>query len=165
MEFFSSPHHNQQQPPQQLGGPGAGGVDSTMSSGAVADAATVAIAKDMLQLHHGGPIVGSNAASSTLEHQSQATELQIPDNALGMLKFEQDLLYISESCTIIGRNSSTSHVHFHVAENNLVSRKHFQVLYDFDSKEFFVQCLSKNGIFVDDFLQRRNADPLKLPKT
>ncbi|XP_067644008.1 uncharacterized protein FoxK isoform X2 [Eurosta solidaginis] len=89
--------------------------------------------------------------------------LTAPDNALGFLKYDQELLYITESCTVIGRNSSTSHVNFHVAENNLVSRKHFQVLYDGDARDFFVQCLSKNGIFVDDFLQRRNADPLRLP--
>jgi len=66
--------------------------------------------------------------------------------------------------TVIGRNSSTSLVHFNVAENNLVSRKHFQVLYDVELRAFFVQCLSKNGIFVDDFLQRRNVDPLRLPQ-
>ncbi|XP_037810703.1 probable serine/threonine-protein kinase DDB_G0276461 isoform X2 [Lucilia sericata] len=86
-----------------------------------------------------------------------------PDHAVGYLKYEDEFLYITEACTIIGRNSSTSHVHFHVAENNLVSRKHFQVLFDADTRDFYVQCLSKNGIFVDDFLQRRNADPLKLP--
>ncbi|XP_075160090.1 forkhead box K isoform X2 [Haematobia irritans] len=86
-----------------------------------------------------------------------------PEHAVGFLKFEDEFLYITETCTIIGRNSSTSHVHFHVAENNLVSRKHFQVLFDPDTRDFYVQCLSKNGIFVDDFLQRRNADHLKLP--
>ncbi|XP_032599372.1 dual specificity protein kinase splA isoform X2 [Drosophila grimshawi] len=84
--------------------------------------------------------------------------------AFGVLRFNEDLLHITDEVTVIGRNSSTSLVHFNVAENNLVSRKHFQVLYDPERRAFFVQCLSKNGIFVDDFLQRRNVDPLRLPQ-
>ncbi|XP_064545218.1 forkhead box protein K1 isoform X2 [Drosophila montana] len=87
-----------------------------------------------------------------------------PANAYGVLRFNEDLLHITDEVTVIGRNSSTSLVHFNVAENNLVSRKHFQVLYDPERRAFFVQCLSKNGIFVDDFLQRRNVDPLRLPQ-
>ncbi|CAD7004998.1 unnamed protein product [Ceratitis capitata] len=198
-----------------------------------ADAATVAIAKDMLQLHHGNGAVlvnnnnNRNNSNSSNNNSSAAQEamntttatnantnsvavaagnsnsnnttnsgvganigpnlntnhppahastaastggstpgvLTAPDNAVGFLKYDQELLYITEPITIIGRNSSTSNVHFHVAENNLVSRKHFQVLYDGDAHDFFVQCLSKNGIFVDDFLQRRNADPLRLPSS
>lgn len=184
-----------------------------------ADAATVAVAKDMLQLHHGSALNNNNAinnstnnsddlnsspahnnnntnsSSASNNHNSnnnnnnnrnnsnsntslattppapqQQFQLQQqqrppppPDHAVGYLKYDDEFLYITEACTIIGRNSSTSHVHFHVAENNLVSRKHFQVLFDADTRDFYVQCLSKNGIFVDDFLQRRNADPLKLP--
>ncbi|XP_059218681.1 protein fork head isoform X2 [Stomoxys calcitrans] len=167
-----------------------------------ADAATVAIAKDMLQLHHGSALNNNNnnnnnindglnspahnnnnnnssSNSATInnsrnsmmtlatppapQQQQQPRPPPPPDHAVGFLKFEDELLYITETCTIIGRNSSTSHVHFHVAENNLVSRKHFQVLFDPDTRDFYVQCLSKNGIFVDDFLQRRNADHLKLP--
>ncbi|XP_033239113.1 forkhead box protein K2 isoform X1 [Drosophila pseudoobscura] len=81
----------------------------------------------------------------------------------GELRFNQEVLPITDTVTVIGRNSSTSLVHFNVAENNLVSRKHFQVLYDLEVRAFFVQCLSKNGIFVDDFLQRRNVDPMRLP--
>lgn len=182
------------------------------SSGTVtADADTVAIAKDMLQLHHGAALNNNNSINNTtnngddlnsspahnnntnstsasLSHHNnnrnnsnttlvtappaplQQFQLQQqqrppppPDHAVGYLKYEDEFLYITEACTIIGRNSSTSHVHFHVAENNLVSRKHFQVLFDADTRDFYVQCLSKNGIFVDDFLQRRNVDPLKLP--
>ncbi|XP_037937400.1 fork head transcription factor 1-like isoform X2 [Teleopsis dalmanni] len=156
----------------------------TSNTAVTADAATVAIAKDMLQLHHGGSHNSNNSDSSeamnTLNSRSTSSpsitgvtttttppahtsNTGPPDNALGSLKYEQELLYITDPCTVIGRNSSTSHVHFHVAENNLVSRKHFQVLFDGETRDFYVQCLSKNGIFVNDFLQRRNVDPLKLP--
>ncbi|XP_046806846.1 fork head transcription factor 1 isoform X2 [Lucilia cuprina] len=190
-------------------------ISNSSSVTVTADAATVAIAKDMLQLHHGSALSNNNnnnsinnttnnsddlnsspahnnnnntnSSSASLNHNNrnnsnnttttttppaplQQFQLQQqqrppppPDHAVGYLKYEDEFLYITEACTIIGRNSSTSHVHFHVAENNLVSRKHFQVLFDADTRDFYVQCLSKNGIFVDDFLQRRNADPLKLP--
>ncbi|TMW41376.1 hypothetical protein DOY81_013545 [Sarcophaga bullata] len=192
-----------------------------------ADAATVAIAKDMLQLHHGSALNNNNAINNSTNNsddlnsspahnnnnnnnnnntnsssasnnhninnnnnnnrnnsnsntslattppapqqqfqlQQQQRPPPPPDHAVGYLKYEDEFLYITEACTVIGRNSSTSHVHFHVAENNLVSRKHFQVLFDGATRDFYVQCLSKNGIFVDDFLQRRNADPLKLPES
>lgn len=92
---------------------------------------------------------------STLDHA--------PENALGYLRFQNDMLYITEMCTVIGRNSSSSQVHFHVADNNLVSRKHFQILYNASIKQFFVNCLSKNGIFVDKYLQRKDVEPLRLP--
>lgn len=107
---------------------------------------------------------GSEVGLST-HRQSPLPSPSPPENALGFLKYDNELLYITEPCTIIGRNSSTSHVHFHVAENNLVSRQHFQVLHDAETCDLYVQCLSKNGIFVDDFLQRRNADPLKLAQS
>ncbi|KAL9909937.1 forkhead box K isoform 1-T6 [Glossina fuscipes fuscipes] len=164
----------------------------------IADAATVAIAKDMLQLHHGSahnnnnnnnnnnssnnandglncPANNNNNNNNNLNNRNSASLVVTPpapqqqrpppppEHAVGFLKYDDELLYVTEPCTVIGRNSSTSHVHFHVAENNLVSRKHFQVLFDADTREFYVQCLSKNGIFVDDFLQRRTADALKLP--
>lgn len=65
----------------------------------------------------------------------------------------------------IGRNSSTSTVHFHVGKNSFVSRKHLQVSFDRSSNSFYLMCLSKNGVFVNDVFQRKSSEPLKLPKT
>ncbi|XP_050741753.1 dual specificity protein kinase splA isoform X5 [Drosophila biarmipes] len=103
------------------------------------------------------------SASSTTPSANASSSTSSPP-PYGELRFNQEVLPITDAVTVIGRNSSTSLVHFNVAENNLVSRKHFQVLYDVELRAFFVQCLSKNGIFVDDFLQRRNVDPLRLPQ-
>ncbi|BFF98058.1 forkhead box protein K2 [Drosophila madeirensis] len=165
-------------------------IAAAAAAAGAADAATVAIAKDMLQLHHGAAAVLNNnnnnsssinsseltAASSNNNNNSAnhppATTSSVSASAAGSattppygeLRFNQEVLPITDTITVIGRNSSTSLVHFNVAENNLVSRKHFQVLYDLEVRAFFVQCLSKNGIFVDDFLQRRNVDPLRLPQ-
>ncbi|XP_070853199.1 uncharacterized protein FoxK isoform X3 [Drosophila suzukii] len=106
----------------------------------------------------------SSSSASTTTPSANASSLSSSPPPYGELRFNQEVLPITDAVTVIGRNSSTSLVHFNVAENNLVSRKHFQVLYDVELRAFFVQCLSKNGIFVDDFLQRRNVDPLRLPQ-
>ncbi|XP_017090138.2 forkhead box protein K2 isoform X2 [Drosophila bipectinata] len=106
--------------------------------------------------------IPSAVASASATASSSSSSSSSPP--YGELRFNQEVLPITDTVTIIGRNSSTSLVHFNVAENNLVSRKHFQVIYNTELHAFFVQCLSKNGIFVDDFLQRRNVDPLRLPQ-
>ncbi|XP_055380848.1 uncharacterized protein LOC129611647 isoform X2 [Condylostylus longicornis] len=106
----------------------------------------------------------STISQSHHHHQQQVSPKSEQQSAFGMLRHENDVLYITESCIDIGRNSSTSSVHFHVAKNSFVSRKHFQVLYDADTCDFYLNCLSKNGVFVDDVFQRRSAEPLKLPK-
>ncbi|XP_034120939.1 forkhead box protein K2 isoform X2 [Drosophila guanche] len=166
-------------------------IAAAAAAAGAADAATVAIAKDMLQLHHGAAAVlnnnnnnsssinsseltvaSSNNNNNSANHPPATISSSVSASAAGSattppygeLRFNQEVLPITDTITVIGRNSSTSLVHFNVAENNLVSRKHFQVLYDLEVRAFFVQCLSKNGIFVDDFLQRRNVDPLRLPQ-
>nr|AAX14633.1 fork head transcription factor short isoform [Drosophila melanogaster] len=106
----------------------------------------------------------TTSANTNNPSANAASTLTSSSPPYGELRFNQEVLPITDAVTVIGRNSSTSLVHFNVAENNLVSRKHFQVLYDVELRAFFVQCLSKNGIFVDDFLQRRNVDPLRLPQ-
>ncbi|XP_001956495.3 fork head transcription factor 1 isoform X2 [Drosophila ananassae] len=179
---------------------------TSIAASATADPATVAIAKDMLQLHHGAATAAAaaaalnnnnnNSTSTTTTSSSSNSAAELTSNSnnnsanhppantttpsvvasssssssasssppYGELRFNQEVLPITDTVTVIGRNSSTSLVHFNVAENNLVSRKHFQVIYNTELHAFFVQCLSKNGIFVDDFLQRRNVDPLRLPQ-
>lgn len=82
----------------------------------------------------------------------------------GCLRYKDNVLYITEQSIEIGRNSSTSTVHFHVGKNVFVSRKHLQLLHDRNTSEFYLMCLSKNGVFVDDIFQRKSSEPLKLPK-
>lgn len=86
-------------------------------------------------------------------------------NYYGRLSYKDDILYINDQVTDIGRNSSTSTVHFHVGKNSFVSRKHLRLLYEHGVNEFYLMCLSKNGVFVNDAFQRKSSEPLKLPKT
>lgn len=106
--------------------------------------------------HHGPQriIVGRAAAASV-----SPTTI----HCYGRLSYKDDILYISEHTTEIGRNSSTSTVQFHVGKNSFVSRKHLRLIHD--NNEFYLMCLSKNGVFVNDAFQRKSSEPLKLPKT
>lgn len=83
----------------------------------------------------------------------------------GRLTYKDTVLNISDSIVEIGRNSTTSSVHFHVGKSSFVSRKHLQVAHIHHSGEFYLTCLSKNGVFVDDVFQRKSSQPLQLPKT
>ncbi|XP_055318299.1 forkhead box protein K1-like isoform X2 [Sitodiplosis mosellana] len=87
-------------------------------------------------------------------------------NVYGRLCYKDEVLYITDNVSSIkiGRNSSTSTVHFHVGKNSFVSRKHLQVTFDRSTNNFYLMCLSKNGVFVNDVFQRKSSEPLKLPK-
>lgn len=88
-------------------------------------------------------------------------------NVFGRLCYKDEMLYITEfnDFAIIGRNSSTSTVHFSIGKNSFVSRKHLKVSFEKRSKNFHLICLSKNGVFVNDAFQRKSSEPLKLPRT
>lgn len=90
---------------------------------------------------------------------------QISDGLVfGRLQCENQVLNITESVVKIGRNSKASKVNFHVSDNTYISRKHIQIIYDRSNQDFFMLCLSKNGIFVDDEFQNKRTVPLKLPQ-
>uniref|UniRef100_A0A1B0CDG4 Uncharacterized protein n=2 Tax=Lutzomyia longipalpis TaxID=7200 RepID=A0A1B0CDG4_LUTLO len=84
---------------------------------------------------------------------------------IGRLSNKDNVLYIKEAITIIGRQSSKSTVHYQIGRNIFVSRKHMQITYDATTGDFYLTCFSKNGVFVDETFQRTYFEPLKLPKT
>lgn len=104
----------------------------------------------------------SSGQPLNLEHPASSTATTAIVT-YGRLSYKEDILYITEPTIEIGRNSSTSTVHFHVGKNSFVSRKHLRLLHDHN--DFFLMCLSKNGVFVNDVFQRKSSEPLKLPKT
>lgn len=78
------------------------------------------------------------------------------------LSYKDTVHYVGSHPVDIGRNSSTSQVHFSVGKNSFVSRKHLRILPN--DGEFELICLGKNGVFVDDVFQRKTDEPLKLAK-
>lgn len=84
---------------------------------------------------------------------------------LGRLAHKDQILLIQEPCIDIGRNSTKSNVHFHVSKNSFISRKHLQLTFQPSTGDFYLICLSKNGIFVDKSFFRNLHEPIKLHKS
>lgn len=108
-------------------------------------------------------MAASSTITATIRNSGGATTTPV----FGRLTYKDAVLYISDNIVDIGRNSTTSTVHFHVGKNSFVSRKHLQLLHDQGSGtgEFYLVCLSKNGVFVDDTFLRMASQPVRLPKT
>lgn len=101
-----------------------------------------------------------------IKTESEGDNLMCDDgNYYGRLTYRDHSLLIQELCIDIGRNSSKSNVYFHVSKNNFISRKHMLIRFHPDTDSFHLECLSKNGIFVDGMFQRANMEPMELPKT
>lgn len=85
-------------------------------------------------------------------------------NFIARLISKDNILLISEDLIEIGRNSSRAQVDFHVGRNSFVSRKHLLLHHDHTDGEFYLSCLSKNGVFVDNIFHRKGAEPYLLPR-
>lgn len=86
------------------------------------------------------------------------------NNFIARLISKDNILLISEDLIEIGRNSSRAQVDFHVGRNSFVSRKHLLLHHDHTDGEFYLSCLSKNGVFVDNVFHRKGAEPFLMPK-
>lgn len=85
-------------------------------------------------------------------------------NFIARLISKDNILLISEDLIEIGRNSSRAQVDFHVGRNSFVSRKHLLLHHDHTDGEFYLSCLSKNGVFIDNIFHRKGAEPFLLPR-
>ncbi|EAT37459.1 AAEL010565-PC [Aedes aegypti] len=85
-------------------------------------------------------------------------------NFIARLISKDNILLISEDLIEIGRNSSRAQVDFHVGRNSFVSRKHLLLHHDHTDGEFYLSCLSKNGVFIDNIFHRKGAEPYLLPR-
>lgn len=108
------------------------------------------------------PVAISQAELTAKEDSLRA---QIRDGmAYGRLECGESAMNITESIVKIGRNSKASKVNFHVGDNTYVSRKHVQIIYDRNNQDFFMLCLSKNGVFMNNDFQSKRTVPTKLPQ-
>lgn len=100
-----------------------------------------------------------------LAAKEELLKIQISNGLVyGRLTCGTKVLFITDNVVKIGRNSKASTVNFHVSDNTYISRKHMQILHDKNNKDFFLVCLSKNGVFVDNDFQHKRSVPLKLPQ-
>lgn len=108
----------------------------------------------------------SSTSSQPPQHISQPVSLANinQSNFIARLISKDNILLISEDLIEIGRNSSRAQVDFHVGRNSFVSRKHLLLHHDHTDGEFYLSCLSKNGVFIDNVFHRKDADPFLLPR-
>uniref|UniRef100_H2YAL8 Uncharacterized protein n=1 Tax=Ciona savignyi TaxID=51511 RepID=H2YAL8_CIOSA len=102
-------------------------------------------------------------------HMAIKQELNLTDNGtknsakgkpIGKISGTDFEFWISKDKVVIGRNSSHGQVDVNIGSSSYVSRKHLQITHT--RGRFFLQCIGKNGVFVDGQFQRLHADPLPL---
>uniref|UniRef100_A0A672I088 Forkhead box protein K2 n=1 Tax=Salarias fasciatus TaxID=181472 RepID=A0A672I088_SALFA len=68
----------------------------------------------------------------------------------------------------IGRNSSQGSVDVSMGHSSFISRRHLEIFTAGEDGcgggDFYLRCLGKNGVFVDEVFLRRGAPPLQLPR-
>lgn len=138
--------------------------------------ADIDVATDQVVLVYHSVVNGTGATTTVAPDGSEAIGMDISATTgngdedtqqlyLGRLIYKDRIHIIREPCIYIGRNSTKSSVNFHVSNSNFISRKHLQLTFQSETGDFFIKCLSKNGIFVDKSFQRTIIEPVKLPKT
>uniref|UniRef100_A0A182MVE7 Fork-head domain-containing protein n=1 Tax=Anopheles culicifacies TaxID=139723 RepID=A0A182MVE7_9DIPT len=91
---------------------------------------------------------------------------EIPEdtfNFIASLFSETNALLITQHRVVVGRVSAKTSVDFPVATSKLISRKHFII--EYSGNQFWLHCLSKNGIYVNDRFLRTSVNPYRLPTT
>jgi FHA domain len=156
-----SPHNNNHQNQQQSSSPPVSPASSSMSpNGGGQD--NGAHSDNEAGADGGGGGVGNRGA--IISTKPLRTSTISSTNFHGRLSSKDNILLVSEDLIEIGRNSSKSTVHFHVGKNSFVSRKHLLLQRDQLTGDFYLICLSKNGVFVDGVFQRKSQDSVRLPK-
>jgi len=89
---------------------------------------------------------------------------QISKTPIAKISGKEFEYLVRQSKVVIGRNSSTQgEVDIHLGNSSFISRAHVEIHYE--QENFFLKCNGKNGIFMDGQFQRKNAPPMKMPKT
>ena len=64
---------------------------------------------------------------------------------------------------IIGRRTSREKIDVNMGHSAFISRHHLEIYHQ--APNFYMKCISKNGIFVDGMFVRSDAEPIILPKS
>jgi forkhead box protein K len=82
-------------------------------------------------------------------------------NAIAKLEGREFEFFMIKKRISIGRNSKEGAVDVNMGSTRFISRKHLEI--SFEGHKFFLLCRGKNGIFIDDIFQRREAKRMQLP--
>lgn len=72
--------------------------------------------------------------------------------------------FMTKTKMVIGRNSSKGAVDIDVGNSSFISRNHITITYE-SPDAFFLTCGGKNGVYVENILQKVGAPKLQLPKS
>lgn len=78
------------------------------------------------------------------------------EERLGLIRFQNDSYYLNRNYFIVGRKSKFfNKCDLNIEKSSFVSRIHFIIEFNSLLKKFYIYCVSKNGIFINNrFLQR-----------
>lgn len=86
-----------------------------------------------------------------------------PDNAIARLDFRGMEYMVRQDKIIVGRRTSREKIDVNMGHSAFISRHHLEIYYR--APNFYMNCISKNGIFVDDMFIRSDVDPILLAKS
>lgn len=86
-----------------------------------------------------------------------------PENAIARLDFRGMEYMVRQDKIIVGRRTSREKIDVNMGHSAFISRHHLEIYYK--SPNFYMKCISKNGIFVDGMFIRSDAEPFTLPKS
>jgi forkhead box protein K len=85
------------------------------------------------------------------------------DNAIARLEGKGFEYMVRRDKIIIGRNTSRERIDVNMGHSAFISRHHLEIYHQ--SPNFYLKCISKNGIFVDGMFVRNDTEPIVLPKS
>lgn len=88
---------------------------------------------------------------------------QSPENAIARLEGKGFEYMVRRDKIIIGRRTSREKIDVNMGHSAFISRHHLEIYHQ--SPNFYMKCISKNGIFVDGMFIRSDAEPIILPKS
>ena len=105
-----------------------------------------------------------------MEHEETEEEKIHPH---GLIQFQDECFYLNKNYFIVGRKSKFfNKCDLNIEKSNFVSRIHFIIELNSLMKKFFIYCVSKNGIFINNrYVQRGvptvldNKCTLRFPNT
>lgn len=87
----------------------------------------------------------------------------MPDNAIARLEYRGLEYMVRQDKIIVGRRTSRENIDVNMGHSAFISRHHLEIYYR--APNFYMKCISKNGIFVDGMFIRNDSEPLMLAKS
>lgn len=84
------------------------------------------------------------------------------ENAIARLEGRGFEYMVRRDKIIIGRRTSREKIDVNMGHSAFISRHHLEIYHQ--TPNFYMKCISKNGIFVDGMFVRSDAEPIVLPK-